>query len=249
MKVLALDTSGQHASAAIVFSDECHGHSVAGEFCLNARQGDKAYTHSDIMMPAVDQLFKLTGLKLENITHIAYTCGPGSFTGLRIGASCALGMSFALKIPAIPVPTLDALAIGAADMGFDGHIRPMQDARRGQVYTALFDSCLVRISDYQAVSVESLDHDQKTLFIGDGALANRHLLKDVPGAHFADNRNCFIRASSVGIWAILNPEGRDVGMIYVREPQAVREMGAQTDGDSHSDSRTCACVTAAGPGD
>ena len=159
MKILAIDTSGLQAGAAIV-SFEGTSSYIIGEIFLNARTGEKSYTHSEILMPGVEQLFHLTRLEPKNIDYVAYTCGPGSFTGLRIGAACALGIARSLNIPAIPVPTLDALAYNALETGSECIIVPMLDARRGQVYTAMYirgeDGKIERKTEFSALSVGEL---------------------------------------------------------------------------------------------
>ena len=233
MKILAIDTSGQQAAAAIVSE-----HITVGEIFLNARTGEKSWSHSEILMPGIDRLFSLTGVSLSDIDVLAYTCGPGSFTGLRIGAATALGMARALNLPAVPVPTLDALAYNAAGLHRGGLVVPMLDARRGQIYTAVYecreDGKPERRTDYMALHADEFLcypylQGSNIIFLGDGADANAEIIRrKLPFAIFAlpnDNRQ---RAASVGIWAAEKikdgyefPE--DVDIIYVRAPQAVRE--------------------------
>ena len=225
-RILALDTSGQHASAAIMARGM-----IIGEITLNARHGEKTYTHSETLMPAVEKLFKLTGQKPEELDFIAYTCGPGSFTGLRIGASTALGLAKALNIQTIAVPTLDALAYNAFGMGFKGDICPMMDARRGQVYFALFDSGFNKVIGYKAQSLDEvlLSLRGETLLIGDGAAIIHGLYPSYVNENeknqlvFAAAHHNFTRSSSVGLWACNNLNSDGGKMIYVRQPQAVRE--------------------------
>jgi len=149
---LAIDTSGIQASAAIVDvkSDAGDGasfcaekyipssHTVIGEIFLNARTGEKQWTHSESLMPGVQSLFELTRIQPQEVDYVAYSCGPGSFTGLRIGAACALGIARALGRAAVGVPTLDALACNMHGVGGEAQVVPMLDARRGQVYTAIY---------------------------------------------------------------------------------------------------------------
>ena len=196
-------------------------------------------------MPGVDQLFKLTRLEPENIDYIAYTNGPGSFTGLRIGASTALGLAKALKIQAIPVPSLDALAYNALEMGSESWLIPLLDARRGQVYAAVYKrhegGYITKKSEYMAMSVEDFmeyllhehlegySREDSILFLGDGADENLHeIRKKIPTARFAPANNNRLRAASVGMYAIQKiHQGHEfsnkVDIIYVRAPQAVRE--------------------------
>ena len=254
MKILAIDTSGQHAGVAIVDDDI-----TIGEILLNARQGEKSWTHSEILMPAIDSLFSLVGLKPQNIDYIAYTAGPGSFTGLRIGASTALGMARALNKPTIPVPTLDALAYNVVGITHEGYVVPMMDARRGQVYFALYkphyhnsqknDMYLKRLTDYMALPIkEAVDKIIKEeamdlwpeeyffnniLFIGDGANAYKDEINKICIGlsrplfpHQNLNRQ---RAASAGVWAMEQIKTgnytptKEVEILYVRPPQAIRD--------------------------
>ena len=254
MKILAIDTSGQQAGAAIV--DE---YITIGEIQLNARTGEKSWHHSEILMPGVQHLFDLTGISPESIDYVAYTAGPGSFTGLRIGVATALGMARALEKPAIPVPTLDALAYNVLNMHTDGAVVPMMDARRGQVYAAIYESRkpsvggdasqgsdntgqyaagLVRTTDYLALPVESLAekiHMTPVILLGDGVDANRALLESLlPNAVLLPPNMNRQRASSVAVWALnqlkngYNPaENADkVDIMYIRDPQAVRDRNS-----------------------
>ena len=229
MKILSIDTSGRHASAAIIFDGSREN--IIGEISLNAKHTEKAYTHSETLMPAIEHLFALTGQTVDEITHIAYTCGPGSFTGLRIGASSALGLSKALNIPAVAVPTLDALAFNVSGMGFDGDICPMLDARRGQVYAALYDNKFNILMGYSALTIHELEAKIRgsTLFVGDGAAANENVLLKIKNAAVAPDNVNFVRASSVGLRAlnyIKNDVQTENKMIYVRPPQAVMAQTA-----------------------
>lgn len=126
MKILALDSSGLVASAAIVED----GITIA-EYTVNYKK-----THSQTLLPMLDELKRMTELDLHTIDVIAVTAGPGSFTGLRIGSATAKGLGFALDIPIIPVPTVDALAYNL--YGCDKLVCPIMDARRNQVYTGLY---------------------------------------------------------------------------------------------------------------
>jgi len=238
LKILAIDTSGEQAGAAILKSP----YITVGEIFLNARTGEKSWTHSEILMPGVERLFELTRIEPTEIDFVAYTNGPGSFTGLRIGAASALGIARALNIPAICVPTLDALAYNVFMAGGECIIVPMLNARRGQVYTASYmrsESGLIeKISDYSAMAIEEISSiarhkNLQIIFLGDGADANIEFLhKNFPDAIFAALNNNRQRAASAGVCAMQklssgeaiekNPE-----ILYIRAPQAVREMEAK----------------------
>lgn len=229
MKILAIDTSGLQAGAAIVDK-----YITIGEIQLNARTGEKSWTHSEILMPAIHQMFKLTGLNPQNIDIIAYTAGPGSFTGLRIGASTAIGLAKGLNKPSIPVPTLDALAYNVCVAGVTV---PMMDARRGQVYFAVYKG-KNRLTDYDAKPVEEAMEivkkhgaNENAVFLGDGADAYKEIICNLmPNAVFAESNQNRQRAASVGLWALdyvekngINNLTDEVDILYVRSPQAVRQ--------------------------
>lgn len=126
MKILAIDSSGTVASVAVL-EDE----NILGEYTINYK-----LTHSQTLMPMLDELKKMIDLNLNSIDAIAVAAGPGSFTGLRIGSSTAKGMGLALNKPLVSVPTLEGLAYRM--VGSSKIICPIMDARRNQVYTGLY---------------------------------------------------------------------------------------------------------------
>lgn len=164
MKILALDSSGLVASVAVVEEDQ-----LLAEYTVNYKK-----THSQTLLPMLDEIAKMIELDLETIDAIAVAAGPGSFTGLRIGSATAKGLGLALKKPLIPVPTVDALAYNLYDT--TGVICPMMDARRKQVYTGIYwfeDHELVTVSAQKAIAVEELIQELNALgeavtFLGDG---------------------------------------------------------------------------------
>lgn len=127
MKILALDSSGLVASVAVVEED-----SLCGEFTMNYKK-----THSQTLLPMLDELVKMIELDLNTIDAIAVSGGPGSFTGLRIGSATAKGLGLALDKPLIHVPTVDALAYNL--YGHGQLVCPLMDARRNQTYTGLYE--------------------------------------------------------------------------------------------------------------
>lgn len=127
MRVLGIDSSGLVASAAIA-----DGENLLAEFTVNNKQ-----THSQTLLPMIDNVVKMSGVSLSDIDVIAISSGPGSFTGLRIGSSTAKGLGFALGKKIVDVPTLEGLAFRFA--GSNELICPMMDARRCQVYSGLYD--------------------------------------------------------------------------------------------------------------
>ena len=126
IKILAIDSSGLVASAAVVCGDE-----LIAEYTINYQK-----THSQTLLPMLDEIKKMVELDLESIDAIAVAAGPGSFTGLRIGSATAKGLGLALNKPLIGVPTVDGLAYNL--YGTEKLICPIMDARRSQVYTGIY---------------------------------------------------------------------------------------------------------------
>lgn len=123
MKILGLDSSGLVASVAVVEDDN-----LLAEYTVNYKK-----THSQTLLPMLDEIVKMIDLDLGTIDAIAIAGGPGSFTGLRIGSATAKGLGLALKKPLIQIPTVDGIAYnlyGSRDM-----VCPLMDARRNQTYT------------------------------------------------------------------------------------------------------------------
>ena len=128
MKLVALDSSGLVASVAIWEDD-----SLIAEYTVNYKK-----THSQTLLPMLEELKKMTELDLSTLDGIAVSAGPGSFTGLRIGSATAKGLGLALNIPIIPVPTVDAMAYQFYGAAPGDYICPIMDARREQVYTGIY---------------------------------------------------------------------------------------------------------------
>lgn len=230
MKVLALDSSGMTASVAIV--DE---NLVLGEYSVTYKK-----THSQTLLPMLDEVVKMTETDLKDIDAIAIASGPGSFTGLRIGSATAKGIAHGIDKPIIEVPTLEAMAYQI--FCGDEIICPMLDARRNQVYTALYqwkDGTFNVIEESMAVSIEEIiekvnAYNTKAIFLGDGSAAFREQIErevDVP-SRIAPVHSRFQRAAVVGSRAIeyYNNLGRihvveakDHKPEYLRLSQAERE--------------------------
>lgn len=164
MKILGLDSSGIVASVAIVEDDV-----LIAEYTVNYKK-----THSQTLLPMLDEIAKMTELDLNSIDAIAVAAGPGSFTGLRIGSATAKGLGLALKKPLIAIPTVEGLAYNLYDI--PGLICPIMDARRKQVYTGIYrftDHQLKVVEDQMAVSMETVieklnQYGEAVTFLGDG---------------------------------------------------------------------------------
>ena len=227
MKILALDSSGIVASAAVLEED-----TLLAEYTVNYKK-----THSQTLLPMVDEIVRMTELDLKSLNAIAVAAGPGSFTGLRIGSATAKGLGLALDIPLIPVPTVDALAFNLYDA--EGLVCPIMDARRNHVYTGIFrfrDHRLVTVKEQFASAVEDLLEElngtgEKVIFLGDGVPVFRQKIEEllkVPYS-FAPPHLGRQRAGAVGALGILYyKEGkyqnaREHRPDYLRMSQAERE--------------------------
>ena len=127
MKLIALDSSGLVASVAVVEDDI-----LIAEYTIQYKK-----THSQTLLPMLDEIRNMIDLDFEQVDAIAVAAGPGSFTGLRIGSATAKGLSFAMGKPIVPVPTVDGLAYNL--YGTDKIVCPIMDARRSQVYTGIYE--------------------------------------------------------------------------------------------------------------
>lgn len=161
--ILSLETATTNCSAAIA---------IDGKVVAIREENKKKFSHSEKLHVFIEELLEEAKLKQTDLEAIAVSKGPGSYTGLRIGVSSAKGLSFALDIPLISVSTLELLA-HQVDCP-DCYIVPMLDARRMEVYSAIFDSEKNQIRDTQAQILEEdsfLDYlsKKKTVFLGDGA--------------------------------------------------------------------------------
>lgn len=164
MKILAIDTSGEAASAAVMEDEK-----ITACYSINYKK-----THSQTIVPMMDEMAKMISLDLSSVDAVAVTSGPGSFTGLRIGGATAKGLGLALDKPLIAVPTLEGIAYSG--WGFDGLICPVLDARRDRFYTALYryqDQDIRVVEDQHIAAAGDLIADLngrggKVLFAGDG---------------------------------------------------------------------------------
>ena len=229
MKILGIDTTGQTASAALVEGDK-----LIAEFTMNYK-----LTHSQTILPMIADILERTETDKASIDCIACACGPGSFTGLRIGAATAKGFALALDKPIVAVPTLDALAYNVFET--NKFICPIMDARRNQVYAAFYmweNGKLIRLTDHMAESIERvieiaemLEHE--VIFLGDGVPVHRERLEQNPAFLFAPAHCNMQSASAVAtLGAIMAEEGlakpgNAFELIYLRKSQAEREREAR----------------------
>jgi len=229
MLILSIETSGETASAAVVTEGR-----VLAEINLANKK-----THSETLMPAVDFLLRASGIEIKDVDYVALGAGPGSFTGLRIGAAAAKGICHGAGKKLIPVPTLDALAYNVCGYPL---VAPVMDARRGQVYSCVYENNggrLTKMTEYMAEDLELVLETAAKLnlyaggvvFTGDGTNVFGDMIKAYDKKfHIAPEHLRLQRAASVGLVA-LGRADEAVGyeanpVIYLRKPQAEREREA-----------------------
>lgn len=228
MNILAIESSAVAASAAVI-SD---GILKAEEFSQNG------LTHSVTLLPMAENAVKKAGLKISDIDLFAVTEGPGSFSGLRIGVTIAKTLAYGCGKKVVGISTLKVLAAALAHT--DKIICPIMDARRNQVYNAMYkwvDGELKEIVSPRAISAEDLAKEIKepVVFIGDGVRPFMGFFKEALGelAFFAPLHICAARASSLGYLA-QNEEGvmpDELNPCYLRLSQAEREYNERNGKD------------------
>ena len=226
MRILALDSSGLVASVAVVGEEQ-----TAAEYTVNYKK-----THSQTLLPMLDEVANMIELDMDTIDAIAVAGGPGSFTGLRIGSATAKGLGLALHKPLIHVPTLEGLAYNL--YGTAGIICPIMDARRNQVYTGLYrtEHTFEVVEDQMAAAVEELAvrlnaAGEKVTFLGDGVPVYKEMLEEklTVEHYYAPAHMNRQRAASVGALGMKYLlEGRSETAAehrpdYLRVSQAERE--------------------------
>ncbi len=201
MKILAIESSSLVASAAIVDDDI-----LVAEYTVNHK-----VTHSQTLLPMIDEILKMTQTDKHSLDAIAVSGGPGSYTGLRIGSATAKGLGMALDIPLIHVPTIDAMAYNA--YGYAGLICPIMDARRSQVYTGIYEfvdgefntlleNSAITFDELMAKIDEVNKLGKKVMFIGDGIPVFRERIDEHfkgTGYEFAPASMNRQRAASVAV--------------------------------------------------
>lgn len=223
MRIFAVDTSSGVASAAIVEDNK-----LICECVLNNK-----LTHSQTLMPMIDEVFRKSDLTPADIDVFAVSNGPGSFTGLRIGVTTIKGLAHAVNKPVIGVNTLEALSYNLPFCPYI--IAPIMDARREQVYNAFYkwdEGQLKEITAPRAIGLEAcmkelIEKDEKVVFLGDGVTVFRDKIKKVLGkkAVFAPQLACTQRAACVAE-AAKNKKSinySELAPIYLRKSQAERE--------------------------
>ena len=164
MKILGIDTSAKTSSVGI-----CEDNQIIDELFL-----DKGLTHSETILPMIDEILTRNGLSLDDIDALSVNNGPGSFTGIRIGVAVVKGLAFDKDIPCYEVSTLDSIAYNCKDK--NGLVVAVMDARRNQVYNSnyqVIDGKAEKIKDDRSILIKDLyleisEYDGDVFVIGDG---------------------------------------------------------------------------------
>ena len=238
MRALGIDSSGMVASVAVVEDTQ-----MLAEYTINYKK-----THSQTLLPMLDEIGKMIELDLSTVDVIAVAAGPGSFTGLRIGSATAKGLGLALKKPLVSVPTLEGIAYNFC--GSDKLVCPMMDARRSQVYTGIYKfngNELEKVEDQMAVPVEEIleklnQIGKEVILAGDGVPVYRDKIEKelkVPYLLAPSHLN----RQRAGAVAALGMQYAQAGHLetamehqpnYLRLSQAERERAEKQAGEKHA---------------
>lgn len=227
MKILAVDSSGLVASVAILEDDN-----LIAEYTVNYKK-----THSQTLLPMLDEIVRMTDTDLNSIDAIAVSKGPGSFTGLRIGSATVKGLGLALDKPIIGIPTVEGLAMNLYDT--DALICPLMDARRNQVYTGFYkfqNGSLQVVKEQTPLGIEEVISalnvlGQKVVFLGDGVPVYKEVIENMVSVEysFAPSHVNKQRAGAIGVRAFeyykqgLTVSAAEFEPEYLRLSQAERE--------------------------
>ena len=227
MKILGIESSSLVASVAVVTDGL-----VTAEYTVNFKK-----THSQTLLPMIDEVTRMLELDLNDVDAIAVSGGPGSYTGLRIGSATAKGLGLALNKPLVHVPTMDAMAYNL--YGSSALICPVMDARRGQVYTGLYhyEDAFEVVKPQCGMDIHELIGElnargERVIFLGDGVPVNETVIREtmtVPFS-FAPAQCSRQRGASVAaLGSVYFAEGKTVSAMdhapdYLRKAQAEREL-------------------------
>ncbi len=224
MLILSLDTSTMASSVAIVSETR-----LLAELTVQTR-----LTHSETLLPHIEQVLKLAGVSKEELAGIAVSIGPGSFTGLRIGLATAKGMAYALHVPIIGCSTLEALAYHYPVPGI--YIAALLDAQKGNAYAAFYCWENEKLKVKESVRILSVDEvleaasrlDGPVILSGDivqKQLADRQVLPQ--NVHLALPHLCMPRAANTGMLGISRLKQGEAGNVMDMEPVYIRRSEAE----------------------
>ncbi|MBE7092681.1 MAG: tRNA (adenosine(37)-N6)-threonylcarbamoyltransferase complex dimerization subunit type 1 TsaB [Clostridiales bacterium] len=220
MNILCIDTSSVYASCALLKDEQI----------ISEKTVLSGLVHSKSIMPLVEQVLESANVDIEEIDIFSCVAGPGSFTGVRIGVCATKGLAQAMNKPCYAVKTLDCLK---ENVPYFKTVCPILDARRSQVYSAVYENGEL-IREYDVCPLEEVLEflkNKKTLFLGDGVKPFKEKISSILGenAIFAPLQHNFIRAAS-GAYLTLKAYNEnklitynELDAIYLRKPQAERE--------------------------
>ena len=224
MLILAFETSAIAGSVALLQDRKLWGESYQ----------NTGLTHSQTLLAMAEDMLGSCGLPPQQVQAVAVAAGPGSFTGVRIGVAAAKGFAWGLEIPCCGVSTLEAMA---ENLGiYDGFVLPVMDARRNQVYNALFSAkagALTRIREDRAISLEELAEDLRQLdqpifLVGDGSVLTYQTLKDrIPNLVLPPEHRMHQRAAGVALVAHAMLEAGQICDADTLEPNYLRLSQAE----------------------
>jgi tRNA threonylcarbamoyladenosine biosynthesis protein TsaB len=222
--ILAFETSAKAAGVAL------HD----GTKLLAESYQNTGLTHSQTLMVMAEDLLKQCGLTVSNVTHVAVAAGPGSFTGVRIGVAAAKGFAWGGELPCYGVSTLEAMA---KNLGvYDGIVCACMDARRNQVYNALFSAqqgVLQRMTEDRAIALADLKEELKALdkpiyLVGDGShLTYATLSPEVPNLVLPPEHRMHQRGAGVALAALDKIHAGEIGDAAALEPNYLRLSQAE----------------------
>ncbi len=231
MLILGIESASLTASVALLQDD-----TVIAEYTTNFKK-----THSETLLPMISEIMNMTGKEMGELSAIAVSEGPGSFTGLRIGASLGKGLAFPADLPIIPVPTIDAIAYSA--FSSEAVLCPLMDARRMEVYSGLYsftdgqftvhEKAVARPLTEQVAAAEQLARDMKrpVMYLGDGLPVFREEIERIATVrtlYSPAHQRCQHAGSVAALGAVLYAEGIKESCLtfqplYLRKSQAEQE--------------------------
>ena len=224
MLILAFETSAKAGSVAL------HD----GEKLLAESYQNTGLTHSQTLMAMAEDMIKSCGCTPQDIGAVAVAAGPGSFTGVRIGVAAAKGFAWGKQLPCYGVSTLEAMALGLGV--YEGYVLPVMDARRSQVYNAVFrakEGKLQRLCQDRAISLGDLAEEIKNLeenifLVGDGSVLCYNTLKqEVPNLVLPPEHCMHQRAAGVALAAMAKLAAGEPGDACSLEPNYLRLSQAE----------------------
>lgn len=225
MKILAIESASLTASCAV-----SEDFSLLGEFTLNHKK-----THSEKLMPLIEELLDELNIKITDIDVIAVSEGPGSYTGLRIGAAIAKSISFAANIPIAGVPTMMSLAGNVYDS--ERLVVPIMDAKAGRIYTGIYKwegEILNCVKEQFPCNIEELmdilnEYDEPVVFNGDGSENYRKIIEDKLNrkAYFAPAKFNYLNAATLAFIGCMTSQKGETVDASKFKPQYLRLSQAE----------------------